>query len=237
MKYVGVNWLTQTYVYKSISDESLLDSASLPYGESIFMVNKSKIIADFEKANPYLKVVSIETKFPNKLVMHTAERTEFFAIELGSGEYAIVDNECKVLKMVTEAYFSSDISAANPIKVVVKNFTLSKDAFKVGEILGTNRIVEIIESVAYSLREADYDSTTSKGIFDSITIDVIGDKSNATIKTKWGLEIKITDVDSSTTDKLLLGLAAYNNKKEEHVVSGTILVFEADGEIYTAYTE
>lgn len=236
MKSVSINWLTQTYTFKHVSDVTLLDSASLPYGESIFMINKDKIKADFEKANPYLKVVSIETKFPNKLVMHTAERTEVFAIKLSDSEYAIIDDECKVLKMATEAYFSSDPSAANPIKVMVENFNLSKDAFVVGETLHSNRIVDIIENVAYSLKEADYDATTSKGIFENVSIEVKGEKANAVIKTKWGLYINITDVDLHTTDKLLLGIALYNDKKEDHIVAGTILVFESKGEILATYT-
>ena len=237
MKSVSLHWLTETYMFKNIDASTIIDSATMPYNESIFMVNKNKIIDELEKENPYLKVVSIETKFPNKLVVHIAERSEFFAIKLSDSEYAIVDGECKVLKMVTEAYFSNDVSAANPIKVTVDNFNLSKDAFVVGEVLRSNRIVDIIQNVAYSLRETDHDATTSKGIFDSVTIEVKGERADAVIKTKWGLYINITDVDSSTTDKLLLGIALYNDKKEDHVFYGTILVFENTGEILATYLE
>ena len=98
-------------------------------------------------------------------------------------------------------------------------------------------IVDIIQNVAYSLRETDHDATTSKGIFDSVKIEVKGEKADAVIKTKWGLHINVTDVDSNTTDKLLLGIALYNEKKEDHVFYGTVLVFENQGQILATYLE
>ena len=85
LQKVSVNWLTSKYQLNSVKDYELVDEIKM--GQSIFLVQKDEIISTLEKNNPYLRVVSIETKFPNKLVIHSAERESLFAVKLSDNEY------------------------------------------------------------------------------------------------------------------------------------------------------
>lgn len=83
---------------------------------SVLFLNKTRISADLEKQFPYLKIINIETKIPNKVVVHCAEREEFFAIS-SNGKTYFMDEELKILRIVNAPY-ESEIGA--PVLLVYK---------------------------------------------------------------------------------------------------------------------
>ena len=72
LQTISVNWLTTKYELNAIKDYALIEG--IEKGDSIFLLDKEKIKNELEKKYEYLRVVSIETKFPNKIVIHSAER-------------------------------------------------------------------------------------------------------------------------------------------------------------------
>ena len=235
MKSASVNWLSNRNMLVELDENTILNSADIPYGNSIFLVDKDEIIADIEKANPYLRVVSIETKFPNKLVLHTVERMPFFGIKISDGRYALVDDMCKVLEIVGESYFTAISESTDgyeydaPVKVMIEDYTVPQEAYVVGEVLHSDMVVDIVKTMAYSLKESGYSATMCGGMFDEILIKKTGNNIVTTFYTDYGLEIKIDDTANYTTDKIIQGLCHYNELHDDSIVDGTIYVWYHEG--------
>ncbi|MDR0850212.1 MAG: FtsQ-type POTRA domain-containing protein [Christensenellaceae bacterium] len=84
--------------FTAADTQSIIDSANFNMGQNIFLVKKEQYTNSLEKNNPYLKVITLTTYFPNKIIIKVHEREELFAVPYGSsGLYAITDGEMKVL--------------------------------------------------------------------------------------------------------------------------------------------
>ncbi len=68
-------------------------------GKNIFSIDEAIAIDNIELNQPSLKVISIERKFPNKVVIYVTGRTGVFCCKTADGEYAILDREMKVISM------------------------------------------------------------------------------------------------------------------------------------------
>ena len=102
LQSISVNWLTTKNQLQKFKDYEIIEDVSL--GQNIFLVKKENIANKLEKDFHYLRVVSIETKFPNKIVIHCAERESLYAVKLSDKEYAIIDERGKVLDISNGSY-------------------------------------------------------------------------------------------------------------------------------------
>ncbi len=80
----------------------------------------------------YIKILNIETKFPNKYVIHVAERKELYAIKIDSTFY-ILDDEFRVLR-IADTFASTEKNAILLEGLDVKNSTI-----KVGDFLSVGQ--------------------------------------------------------------------------------------------------
>lgn len=222
LQYASVNWLTTKYKLQDIKDDYL--TSDMPIGDSIFLLKKSDISAKLEKEYPYLRVVSIETKFPNKIVLHTAERESLFAIELSNDEYAEIDEKGKVLTLTTSKIFAGSDLGAKPIRTTFLNISLNPSDFVVGEQIKDENIVHLLSQLSYSLRESNYTPATSKGVFLNMSVNEKGGNCDIILETRNGMKLELSRAETFTTDKFLLGLNQYNEYHRRGVVSGTISV-------------
>ncbi|MGN0960894.1 MAG: cell division protein FtsQ/DivIB [Christensenellales bacterium] len=233
LQSVSVNWLTTKYELQSVKDYEIADEISK--GQSIFLIKKDELSTKLEKDFPYLRVVSIETKFPNKLVIHSAERESLYAVKLSDTEYAILDERGKVLSLSNDSIFAGSEGdlGTKPIRVTFESLSLNLKDFVVGENVGSNYIKNLLTTLSYSLRETSYTPTTSKGVFKCIDVISQGSTSEINMQTRNGMVLKIKNFENFTTDKLLLAFARYNTLHNDGVVSCTIEVFETElGQIY-----
>ena len=222
LQKININWMTTKHKLERVSDEKI--SENIDVGGSIFLLNKTNITNKLEKENPYLRVVGIETQFPNKIVVHSAERETLYAVEISQNEYAVVDELGKVLEITNSTIFAGSALGTKPIKVTFNNSTLDISKFAVGEEIKDESIKNLLTKLSKTLREANYDPTSSKGIFINIDVLLMGTGYEVNMNTRNGMSIKIEDVYKYTTDKFLLGLQAYNIKHQDSVVEGTIVV-------------
>lgn len=81
------------------TQEEIIETSGIKKGGTVFFRNKDKYEGNIEKAYPYIKVINIETVFPNKMIVHVAERQEVYALE-GENEFYVCDEEFKVLNVV-----------------------------------------------------------------------------------------------------------------------------------------
>jgi len=88
--------------YKADIADSVVKSGKFNYGESIFFIDKEAHTKKIEKEYPYIKVVGIETIFPNILLIQSIERKPFFAVTNEQNtNLAICDEDFKVLRIVS----------------------------------------------------------------------------------------------------------------------------------------
>lgn len=224
LQSISVNWLTTKC---NIKEEDYQLVEDIEKGQSIFLLKKEDISTKLEKSFPYLRVVSIETKFPNKIVIHTAERESLYAIKLSDTEYAIIDERGKVLQLADGSIFEgaeADLGT-RPILVNFENMALDIKNFEEGRDIGNQYIENLLSDLSYSFRESRYSPTTCKGVVKSIDVESQGEFSQINIQTRNGMVLKIHEIENYTTDKLLLGFERYNYYHNLGVVDRTIQVW------------
>ena len=227
LQKVSINWMTTKVEMVGIKDSSITDI--VPTGASIFLVDKEEITKDLEKEFPYLRVVGLETKFPNRIVVHTAERESLFAINMsddnGTRYYMVLDEKGKVLRKTNSSIFAGEELGAKPIKVSFVGANVNADDYVVGEEVKDMPLKDLLTRLSYTMREAGHNPTTSKGVFTDISIVYAGNEKEINFKTRNGMVISLKDAEHLTTDKLLLGLTIYDKNQQSGVVEGTIDVW------------
>ena len=230
LQNLTINWMTDTKQLSKYKDYEITENIAL--GESIFLVDKDEIASTLEKKYPYLRVVGLETKFPNKIVLHTAEREGLYAIKKSDGNYVILDEYGKVIegKVSYEEFVKMSNSSLGgaPIEINFDNLTIKDDDMLEGEFIKVASVKDLLNNLSLSLRQSSHTPTTSKGVFKYINVTSLGESEIVSIETRRGIIIELKDAENYTTDKLLLGLSTYNDLHKQGVVNGIIEVFYSD---------
>ena len=233
---VSLNWLSSTNKLKEDFNYSM--GVELPIGDSVFFVDKTKIIEDMEVANPYLQVVSVETKFPNKLTLHVAERESLFAIQLQNGDFVILDKEMKVLEFMDKVTYTGLNKTQKPILIDLSEtaFVFAAEDFALGRAFKYEGLTNVLEKLAHSFLSINYSPYTAKGIFNSISIK-INKFEIINLSTRYGLEIEINDAENLLTEKLNFSIACYNEIHDKGETDGKISVYysEKNNKIQASY--
>lgn len=79
----------------------IADSKIVLHG-SIFGLSEEKATANIEYANPEVRVIDIERKAPNTVCINIAYRTPLIAVTNEAGDYALLDRDLKVIRIVEE---------------------------------------------------------------------------------------------------------------------------------------
>ena len=118
----------------TISNEEIVEAGQFRFGACVLFEGKK---ASIERINnkasenenfAYLKVVNIETKFPNKFVIHVVEREELFAVE-HNGQVLICDRDFRVLRIENE-YISQNDNA-----ILLKGLKILDEGILIGDFL------------------------------------------------------------------------------------------------------
>jgi hypothetical protein len=79
----------------------IISASSIVKDKNIFMISKEKSINIIEKSIPYVEVINIEKKFPNKIIIHTDLRIPIMVIKIdGTDRYLLIDKDLKVLNII-----------------------------------------------------------------------------------------------------------------------------------------
>lgn len=164
VKKVTFNFRNDTTIFQSeVKQREVIESANINYNIPIFAVNKNEIIKNLELNNPYIKVVNIETVFPNKLVLHCVEREELFYVESTSDEmYFICDSEFKVLNKI------KDITTIQGNPCVLSGDFVKNQSVLAGEFLEIDESAEILYSLMNSFLANNRQASDVKAMFKQI---------------------------------------------------------------------
>ncbi len=195
------------------SDEEIIKDGYFDYGSSMFMLNKDLYIKNLESANPYLKVINIESKFPNKIVINCYERIEVYNVAFDGG-YAITDNELFVLDKTTGINPPND-------RTTIDMSSISLSKVKTGDYLPDIQSYNMYARVAICLEE--YALSTSDNLLPNMVEESIGkifesvkiSEGKANIKLEDGLTLIIDEADEYLLDKFRLGMSTFDKIKSE----------------------
>lgn len=234
LHHVEIGWLSTTKVLSSKTDNQIIESGQFENGESVFLLNKEKYKQNLEINNPYIKVINLEIKFPNRLKVTVVERDELYALKIqnkkaaGGFSYVYLDYDLKVLKIVNSEVQQNQ---QNPAILTIQNLTYTVDDFKVGEIANVP-VREMLTSVGSMLSSTGYTNTAVKALIKNIDVNY---DINCTlnIKTTYGLNLKIVNSTEKTSAKILKALSIYEfyHNSYPEINSGDITVFERNGVI------
>ena len=220
---IELNFKNQTTLFSNNEvQERVIKSGNISGGTPVFAQNKNQIKQKLEKENPYLNVINIETAFPNKLIIHCAEREELFAIKLGDNLYYICDQSLKVLKMDTN-YENSQNSA-----ILLKGVEVADKSVRVGETLSLLNNNETITNLADFFAYNNKTISDIKGMFKTIAVTyeinyyTMSSEPVLTFTTFDDFEIKITLPNVYLIEKINLMLAlvpkSYTKYKDYRLV-------------------
>ena len=204
---VEVDYKTTTHNL-NISDEEIIEAGDFSYGACVLFDGKSKYVENIEnhvaenENFAYLEVVNIETVFPNRYIIHVAEREEVFAVEHGE-QYLVCDDDFRVLKI--EENFESEKN--NPI--LLKNLSiLNENEIRVGDFLniGQTGMFDFYNAMLANNRTL----TEQKGFVKSLTLGTVHvditdrDFDTVNIETFSGREFVINNIDFALENKIQL---------------------------------
>lgn len=209
---INVVWHTET---KNLTDKNsqVVLSSGINNGNSVFLIGKEEATKKIESEFAYIKVIGIETVFPNILNIHAVEREPMFAVQLTENSYAITDEDFKVLEIRTGDFSST---STNEIKLY-GTFSASSDT-KFLEMEELEQFKTIKEN--FALRNMDLSQL--KAFIKSATFK----EDRIIMNTFFGVEIQIFEPLVRQQEKIAMLLEVFHSLDAERRASGVIGVYE-----------
>lgn len=216
LKKVELKFKTST-INLSQEVQEQIEQETLKNSGSVLFIGKERIINDLEKKFPYLKIINIETKIPNKFVIHCAEREEFYAINSDSKVYYL-DEEFKILRISDEEFQKTQNGAVllnfqdikmddsvNPPSYNVINLDLNLENSETGQFVNlgsqsetssyfANKLQKISTSLLESFELNNRDISTVKALYNEFEIFY---KAEAISETSFAWRICLRLIDNT----------------------------------------
>ena len=109
----------------------VIEKSGIGKGSCVFFLKKDKFKENIEKNFPYLEVINIETVIPSHIIIHLAEREEFYAV-IHEGNTLICDDEFKILRV--ESGTDYDSTSLNSI-LINGGLDITNKKIEAGEFL------------------------------------------------------------------------------------------------------
>lgn len=207
---ISVEWHISPLAFMQNQNQSIVDKIS--ERENIIFYDKDKASEVLETDYPYIKVLKIEKKFPNKIIVHTTERHEQYCIKVGDECY-VLDDSGKVLNVYSSSQFEILGSVPNrkPIIVDIVGMTIESSTMQTGKTAQIPRVVTILQDVSKALKNSGFTETWQviKNIA-SIKIE-FGFKSQLIVETtRNNMSICVEDINKDLTAKIRFGLGLLN---------------------------
>lgn len=217
---ISVNWLTKPNVLTVESNEKIISSSKIKEKTSVFTLKKKEYTASIEKNNAYAKVEKIEVAFPNKVIIHVSEREPYFYLNIGNSEYAILDEDLKVLELTTDLNAYIRKFGISPIELNIDSTMIANLTIGSGDFLNVACTDTLVEFTSFISR-INYNALRAKNTLKTVRLK----NDNFYIYTQLGLDIYINDVDVDFTNKLLKGFSVYEQYKDTYF-EGTIMCYD-----------
>lgn len=215
-------------------EQAILQSVDFRYGENVLLANKKSYIAQIEKQNPYIRVLNIETIFPNKYIINAVERTETYVFKMDNNKYAKTDENLKVLS-ISNVYQNN---TENGIQIKNSALTSQTNIVEGDFFVAPNGF---LKGLFDCFREWNDSYAAIKSKIESVELNYNNDEQRILINMRSGVQIIVRKVQNNLSDKLNLAFSFYDLSVDidgnpvDYTKSGIIEVFETDAEIYASY--
>lgn len=202
---VSVNFksTTQNLV---LSEEEIVEAGQFRYGSCVLFEGKKKSINKInakvyeDERFAYLRVVNIETVFPNKFVIHVSEREELFAVE-NDGQVLICDRDFRVLRKVEDLYESTQSNA-----IYLQGLKFDNKNLKVGDFLNVEQ--NSMKKFYSIMLQNNRDLNQQLGKFKEIKLDTYEDEltkkeyTSMTLTTFQNRKFVVNNIDFALGNKI-----------------------------------
>lgn len=224
----------------NVSEEEIVQAGGFRYGATVIFEGKKKSIAkinNYVSQNEnfaYLRVINIETVFPNKFVIHVAEREELFAVEHDS-QFLICDRDFRVLRI--EQSFASEQDNA----ILLKGLDIKNEEISVGDFLDIGQ-TSMKDFYSVMLRN-NRNLAQQIGKFKQIELDTYQDSLtkieyiSMKLTTFQGREFLVNNIDFAFENKVQLMFAVESSMFNQKVDESGIIVDSNDNPMYVVKTE
>ena len=185
-------------------ETEILDKVNFNYGETVFFSSKKRYKNEIEKNFPTLKVINIETKFPNTYVIHLALRTPIYSLQVGDKFYSL-DEDYKVLDCA---------GVLNEELISIYNIVYENDEISVCDFLALD---ESISKSYFELYAIGMTKSMQISTYESISIS----NDNLTLKMRSGQTIVIENTKKYLRQKLQRALDVQSDMFKNLVENGS----------------
>lgn len=184
---VSLDYRSSSYFYNDETLQEILDAGEFSNGSCVFFIDKEFSRKKIELAHPYVKVINIETIFPNKLIVHCIEREELFAINFEDNKYYICDEDLKILRITQNE--NDDFNIQNSPIIIDGCGEINKD-LNISDFLNLDSdMEEVIKKVSSAFKLNNRTCVEQKSIIKNIKLLM-----SASIKHyDYTVALKITD--------------------------------------------
>lgn len=189
----------------TVNESEIVEASGLKKGSCVLFESKKKArqnIENYVSKNEnfaYINIINIETKFPNKIVIHIAEREELFAVSW-QGKFLICDRDFVVLR-ICDTYVSQSDNA-----ILLNNLTVKNESVSVGDALDINQVgmKKLYSACVANNRNlseilSKFESMTLSNYQDEVTKK---DYVSLTMETFSGRKIIVNNIDFELTEKM-----------------------------------
>ncbi|MBR5438923.1 MAG: FtsQ-type POTRA domain-containing protein [Clostridia bacterium] len=175
-------------------------------GKNYIFTDTNKIANEVQKSSPYVKVVSVNKVFPNKIVVEIKERKEALCLVYDS-KYYVLDEELVILK----------ISNSNENNVDgLKNVELNLNVADYGQAeLAVGAKLNVYDQTAFSyLKNSVTKFVENRQNLESVTLEVKRDGNvynRLTLAMREGVKFRIQKANEETLEKLDKAFEFYSN--------------------------
>jgi len=216
---VELVWYNTPSKCADLTVEKVILDSGMKSNENVFTLDRTKYIANIEKKDEYLKVLSYEVVWPNNIRIHIMEREEVYCIPMNDNSYLITDSDFKVLRKGVGDYSST---AENCIVIQGRNGYQNNTYIK-GDFIPSEYFVDYLD-LQDSFASCGENLVSYKALIKSATI-----QENTLIMTTFlGVKIEILNSAYYNTTKLRTALAVLDTLTASEYSTGSIYVFKND---------
>lgn len=210
------------------TNEEIIAASGIAYGKSLVFADLDEAAAAIEKTLPYTDNVKLTKKLPNGIVIRLEETATSFAVELGSGMYALTNSEMKVLELSGEVPEGITlITGATPLKAEAGSVL----AFAAEEDEQGDRTLELLKTISSAMVSVEVEDIDLINIASRASIYMIhqerivirlGDSSDIERRLSLALRVikeedKLNPIDSGIVTSTILGQASFSPSDEEDI--------------------
>ncbi len=210
---ISVEWHISPLQFMQGQDKEIV--GEIVDKENIIFYDKNQAISTLEEKYPYIKVLKIEKKFPNKIIVHATERQEQYAIKVNE-KYYVLDEEGKVLNSYDQSGFDALGATPNrrPLVVSISGMTIEESTMQIGKYAEISRVITILKNLSSGLKNSGYTETWQViNNFKSVSIE-LGYVSKLSLDTnaERNITLIINDVNKNLSAKVRFGVGLLNSR-------------------------